>query len=216
MTSAAVPVTSNKLVEPDVSVLFIPSGSMWQHEMQHALHWRSSGCCLLWVGTLCASTCTALHGSGWPESSAQSSRPTSPSLALPLPAVEAIDAATGKACQGTRIPTMTTADIQKASSLLGCSTYAAAAADRACKQHPLTDAAHSPSRSLRSLCTHSLCTHSALRSLCCSLQSVFVEKNPLGPTVGGIYNSCSHNKSRIIMQNSLVAERVRLPCAGNT
>ncbi len=48
------------------------------------------------------------------------------------------------------------------------------------------------------------------------VQSVFVEKNPLGPTVGGIYSQCSHNKSRINMQNSLVAERVRLPCAGNT
>lgn len=48
------------------------------------------------------------------------------------------------------------------------------------------------------------------------VQAMFAEKNPGGPTLGGIFNQCSHNKSRVTMQNSLVAERVRLPCAGNT
>lgn len=48
------------------------------------------------------------------------------------------------------------------------------------------------------------------------LQAMFAEMNPTGPTVGGIYNQCSHNRSRLTMANSLVADRVRLPCAGNT
>lgn len=53
------------------------------------------------------------------RSSSAHAAPFHPSLA-----VEAVDPATGQACQGTRIPTMTTADIQKAS--LSCNKFAGA------------------------------------------------------------------------------------------
>ena len=181
----------------------------------HSIGSSLGAACSGWAhcARLCALPCMAVAGRGLARKAA--SQPLHPWPSR-LPAVEAIDAATGKACQGTRIPTMTTADIQKASSLLGRSNCAVTAANCACKQRspPMqpTAPSGSPPAQLPAALTP-LCAHSAAPS---ALQSVFVEKNPLGPTVGGIYNSCSHNKSRITMQNSLVAERVRLPCAGNT
>lgn len=47
-------------------------------------------------------------------------------------------------------------------------------------------------------------------------RAVFQELSPRGPTVGGTYNRCSYNTSRLDMSNSLVAPLVELPCNGTT
>ncbi|KAL4421241.1 hypothetical protein ABPG75_010532 [Micractinium tetrahymenae] len=47
-------------------------------------------------------------------------------------------------------------------------------------------------------------------------KAVFEELSPRGVTVGGTYNRCSYNTSRLTMQNSLVAPLVELPCNGTT
>ncbi|KAL4439954.1 hypothetical protein ABPG75_002955 [Micractinium tetrahymenae] len=45
-------------------------------------------------------------------------------------------------------------------------------------------------------------------------KAVFEELNPGGTTVGSTFNRCSFGKSRLTMTNSLVADLVKLPCAG--
>ncbi len=47
-------------------------------------------------------------------------------------------------------------------------------------------------------------------------RAVFQELSPRAATVGGTYNRCSYNTSRLTMANSLVAPLVELPCNGTT
>lgn len=43
---------------------------------------------------------------------------------------------------------------------------------------------------------------------------VFEEANPVGPTVQSQFRACSYGHAQLTPQNSMVAERVNLPCNG--